>query len=139
MRGKRGGQPLRALAVRAPQPPEQRVVIAHREKQPGRALVVRGGMAKHQSPQCSQFADQFAVSHDEADADARRERLRQAAHVDDVAAPVEALQRGLRTPFQPELHLVVVFDQDAVARIEPECPEREITSWRVEVFHNFTV
>ena len=104
---------LRRSSKARGQTPHQRLVVAERQEQGHRALVVGRRMAQHEAAQRPQFRDQLGRRHDVAHPQAGRERLRHRADIDDAARAVEALQRLLRRLVE-KLAVIAVLDDDLV-------------------------
>ena len=116
-------QPLAPLVERRRQPAHQRLVVAERQEQRDGPLVVGRRMPQHEAAQRAQFGDQVGRSDDVAEPQARRQRLRHRADIDDAAGAVEALQRLLRR-LVDELAVIAVLDDDLVellARASRSC------------------
>ncbi len=106
-------QPLAPLVEGGRQPAHQRLVMAERQEQRDGALVVGRRVAQHEAAQRAEFGDQAGRGDDVAEPQARRERLRHRADIDDAARAVDALQRLLRR-FVEKLAVIAVLDDDLV-------------------------
>ena len=111
--GNRLDQALAPLVEGGRQPAHQRLVMAERQEQRDGALVVGRRMAQHEAAQRPQLGDQFGGGDDVAEPQARRERLRHRADIDDAAGAIEALQRLLRRLVE-QLAVIAVLDDDLV-------------------------
>ncbi len=105
---------LPAAPVGAVQPADQRIVMAERQEQRGRALVVVGRMAHHQAAQRAGLRHQFLRRHEEAKAQAGEQRLGQRADIDHAAIVIERFQGGAGLVHIVCLELVIILDDDDV-------------------------
>ena len=105
---------LPAASVGAVQPPDQRVVMAEREKQCRRPLVVVGRMPHHQSPQGARLLHHVARRHQKPEPQAGEQCLRQRADVDDASIVIERLERRAGLVHVVGLEFVVVLDDDHI-------------------------
>ncbi|CDX16703.1 hypothetical protein MPL3356_220181 [Mesorhizobium plurifarium] len=114
--GNRMDQTLAPLVEGGGEPAHQRLVVAERQEQRHRALVVRRRVPQHEATQRAKLGDQSRRGHDVAEPQAWSERLRHRADIDDAAGAVEALQRLLRRLVE-QLAVIAILDDDLVVAV----------------------